>query len=199
MGAMDPGKVQVRGEAVEIPPLPILSEKPKMYPGCCLGLSSRLLKYLSDLMPKEPDQVLSIGSGYGLLEALLLAQRPSLPIRGVEVQPSSNRFLPASNHEVVAGTRFLHPKAAEATTWLFVYPKRVGLLEEYIRKYGAGCVNRLIWAGPKADWDDYKTCFGMPELGMSWQVVGESAENVGGRPWELIVVAEKRLDGDSGV
>ena len=84
-----------------------------------------------------------------------------------------------------SGFGFLEPLAAEATNWLFVYPRRVGLVREYLAEYGQGSVKRVVWAGPKADWDDYKTCFA------DWHVQEQSAELVGGRAWELIAVADK--------
>ncbi|KAF2652812.1 hypothetical protein K491DRAFT_695238 [Lophiostoma macrostomum CBS 122681] len=176
-------------EHTELPSLPVLSKVPHTYPGCCLSLSAPLLSYLGTLMPAPPNIVLSVGSGYGLLEALLLSHVSSLSLVGVEVQPSSNRHLPASHHQSVPGSRSLHPLAAEATTWLFVYPKRVGLLEEYLCEFGGLGVVRIIWAGPQADWDDYKTCFERPDSAMRWNISVKSADTVGGRPWDLIAIA----------
>jgi hypothetical protein len=154
--------------------------------GCCIALSTPLLAHLARLMAPAPRLALSIGSGYGLLEALLVANPYHVNIVGVEVQPSSNRYLPALHHRTVSGSRFLEPLAAESATWLFVYPRRVGLLEEYIAAYGSGGVEVVIWVGPTADWEDYKGCFEY-----SWDVQVRSADEVGGRTWELIAVAMK--------
>jgi hypothetical protein len=168
-------------------PLPsLLPEKPAVHPGCCLALSAPLLVHLVPLLAPSPRLTLSIGSGYGLLEALLLAEPYRLNIVGVEVQPSSNRYLPASHHRTVSGSRFLEPLAAESATWLFVYPRRVGLVDEYIAAYGDGDVETVVWIGPTADWEDYKGCFAR-----TWTVEVRGADEIGGRAWELIAVATK--------
>jgi hypothetical protein len=163
--------------------LPALTSIPTAYPGCCLALSAPLVAHLESLLAPPPCLVLSIGSGFGLLEAYLLAHERD--VIGVEVMPSSNQYLPASRHRIVHGTRFLEPLAAEATTWLFVYPRRPGLVQQYIQEYGLGIVEKIIWAGPKADWEDYTGCFG------GWDVQEQSADELDGRAWELIVVATR--------
>jgi hypothetical protein len=127
---------------------------------------------------------LSIGSGFGLLEALLLAEPYHSHVVGVEVEPSSNMYLPATHHRVVYGTRFLEPLAAEASAWLFVYPRRVGLIDEYISQFGTGRVKQIVWVGPQADWNDYMGCFGQ-----GWTVQTHGADEFGGRAWELLAVA----------
>ena len=165
--------------------LPVLTTTPTAYSGCCLALSETLIAYLASLLPQPPALTLSIGSGFGLLESYLITKPYAHHIIGVEVEPSSNKFLPSSNHRIVHGTRFLEPLAAEATTWLFVYPRRVGLVREYFAQYGQDSVERVIWAGPKSDWDDYKACFA------GWTVEEQSAEQIGGRAWELIAVAHR--------
>jgi hypothetical protein len=170
-----------------IPPLPPLTDTATLYSGCCLALSTPLIGRLHSLLPAAPGLTLSIGSGFGLLEALLLAESRRPRVVGVEVEPSSNVYLPASNHRVVHGTRFLEPLAAEASTWLFVYPRRVGLLNEYISEYGNERVDRIVWAGPQADWNDYKDCFGK-----EWTVQTQGADQFGGRAWELVAVASRQ-------
>ncbi|KAF1833891.1 hypothetical protein BDW02DRAFT_355970 [Decorospora gaudefroyi] len=164
--------------------LPVLTVTPIAYSGCCLGLSAPLIAYLRSLIPPSPSLTLSVGSGFGLLEAYLLASTTN--IIGLEVEPSSNQYLPSKNHRVVHGSRFLDPVATDATAWLFVYPRRVGLVQEYLTEYGKGNVETLIWAGPRADWEDYKGCFG------GWIVREQSADEVGGRTWEMVAVATKQ-------
>lgn len=168
------------------PTLPPLVAAPTAYSGSCLALSTRLVAFIQTLLPPPPAMTLSIGSGFGLLEAYLGTAGPHSPcVIGVEVEPSPNKYLPASHHRLVHGTRFLEPLAAEAVTWLFVYPRRVGLVQEYMAEHGEGRVERVVWAGPKADWDDYKSCFA------GWYVEEHEADRVGGRAWELIAVASK--------
>lgn len=163
----------------------LLTTTPTAYTGCCLALSEPLIAYFASLLPHPPSLALSIGSGFGLLESYLIGKPHARHVVGVEVEPSSNQYLPQSNHRIVHGSRFLEPLAAEATTWLFVYPRRVGLVREYLAEHGKDSVKRVIWAGPKADWDDYKACFD------DWRVEEKSADNVGGRAWELIAVANR--------
>jgi len=175
-----------RHESIVEPfPLPALTERPVAYPGCCLALSLPLVTYLHSLLPPSPALTLSIGSGFGLLEAHLHTAPHSPRIIGVEVEPSPNKYLPAMNHRTVHGTRFLEPLAEAAATWLFVYPRRVGLLGEYMDEYGESNVSQIIWIGPQADWHDYKGCF------EEWKVHTRNADEVGGRAWELIAVADK--------
>lgn len=181
---------EVDGESLlpidELPPLPQLTDQATLHAGCCLALSTPLVAHIHSLLPPAPALTLSIGSGFGLLEALLIAT-PSLPhIVGVEVAPSPNTYLPKANHSVVHGTRFHEPLAAEAQTWLFVYPRRVGLVTEYIMSYGKKSVHTIIWIGPQADWNDYKDCFVD-----GWEVYIKSADKVGGKAWELIATARK--------
>lgn len=168
----------------ETPELPTLLSIPTACPGSCLALSAPLVTYLGSLLPPAPSLTLSIGSGFGLIEAYLNAQS-SHNVIGVEVAPSPNQYLPASHHRIVHGTRFLEPLAAEATTWLFVYPRRVGLVQEYMAEHGEGEVRKIVWAGPKTDWDDYKGCFA------GWEVEEKSADELGGRAWELVAVATR--------
>lgn len=170
----------------EPPALPQLTDRPTVYSGCCLALSTSLVAHLHALLPPAPALALSIGSGFGLLEALLTAAPCSAHVVGVEVEPSPNVYLPTACHRTVYGTRFLEPLAAEASAWLFVYPRRVGLVHEYMAAYGHGSVQRMVWIGPQADWDDYKGCFAP-----AWNVYTQGADAIGGKPWELIAVAER--------
>jgi hypothetical protein len=169
---------------VDAPKLPPLTDMPTAYAGCCLALSAPLVARLRSLLSPSPALTLSIGSGFGLLEAHLLAS-PRICIVGVEVAPSPNKYLPALHHRTVQGSRFLEPLAREATTWLFVYPRRAALVSEYINDHGGGSVESIIWIGPRADWNEYMTCF------TGWHLQTQSANEFGGRPWDLIAVAEQ--------
>jgi hypothetical protein len=190
--------------------LPSLTDSPAVYAGCCLALSMPLVAHMHSLLPKAPALTLSIGSGFGLLEALLLAgpararrdrdwgqeegekqgegheSSNTVVVMGVEVAPSSNTYLPATHHRTVHGSRFLDPLAAEADVLLFVYPRRVALVSEYMAAHGCGNLHTIIWAGPHADWDDYKSCFAA-----GWEVCTQSAQEVGGKAWDLLAVARR--------
>ena len=163
-------------------PLPPLTNTPTSHPSSCLTLSAPLLTHLSSLLPPTA-LTLSIGSGTGALEAHLLAL--SHNIIGLEVSPSPNKYLPQAYHCVVTGSRFLDPMAAEAEVWMFVYPRRVGLVEEYIKEYGQS-VRKIVWAGPRGDWEDYKGVF------EGWGVQVWNAEDVGGTAWEMMAVAKRK-------
>lgn len=165
---------------------PQLTTRPSIYPGCCLALSAPLVARLHSLLPPAPALTISIGSGFGLLEALLLAAPFYTNVVGVEVEPSPNAYLPNARHRTVYGTRFLEPLAAEALAWLFVYPRRVALVQEYMAAYGHERVQMMVWIGPQADWDDYKGCFTI-----GWNVYTHNADAFSGKPWDLIAVVER--------
>ncbi|CAI6328948.1 unnamed protein product [Periconia digitata] len=167
--------------------LPALSPTPAVYPGCCVALSPLLLSNLSTILPSSSSLILSIGSGTGFLEALLRSEPHDINIIGVEVHPSINRYLQTNHHRVVAGSYSLEPLAIEAETWLFIYPRRVGLVQSYISTYGQGVINQIVWIGPTADWEDYKQCFEV-----HWDLKVQSAGELGGRGWELVAVASKK-------
>ncbi|KAF2016762.1 hypothetical protein BU24DRAFT_392131 [Aaosphaeria arxii CBS 175.79] len=170
-----------------MPALPEFTQDPIPYPGCCLALSKSLLTYIHSILPTSPSLILSIGSGYGLLEAALLQAPYTLNVVGVEVQPSPNKFLPSLHHRCVPGSRFHEQLAGQASAWLFVYPRRIGLVQEYLALHGKShSLKMVVWMGPRADWEDYKGCFGD-----DWNVCIKAADEAGGRAWELIAIAKK--------
>ncbi|KAF1364104.1 hypothetical protein EJ07DRAFT_162611 [Lizonia empirigonia] len=177
--------VQRRGFPVQRRGFP-LTDRPAVYSGCCLALSTPLVAHVHALLPPTPAMTLSVGSGFGLLEALLAVAPYRSHVVGVEVGPSPNAYLPAHLHRIVHGTRFLEPLAAKSSAWLFVYPRRVGLVHEYLAAHGCDSVQTIVWIGPHADWADYKGCF-TPD----WKLHTQSADAVGGRPWELVALAER--------
>ena len=128
-----------------------LAEQPAHLPDCCSSLSVLLLKRLASLLPPDPALTLSIGSGSGLLEALLLQQRPELDLNAVEVPTNDNRYMPADKLEIVNGYRDLCDLAADASAWMFVYPRDVWLLREYVQAFGGQKCHLIIWIGPRAD------------------------------------------------
>ncbi len=120
---------------------------------CCSSLSKSIIKRLASLLPSDPALTLSIGSGTGLLEALLLHQRPTLDLKAVEVPVANNKYLPADRVQIVNGYRDLCNLAADASAWMFVYPRDAWLLREYVQAFGTQrqkC-ELIIWIGPRAD------------------------------------------------
>ncbi|RSM16859.1 hypothetical protein CDV31_004328 [Fusarium ambrosium] len=161
--------------------LPRLQDAPVRHPNCCLSFSSKLIQILTRIFsgtvtPDGTSTVLSIGSGSGLLEALLLAHveakdgsgAPSFNVEGVEVQqlsgkPPVNRYLPEQAIYTVRGTwdvvsRLQDP---DVTALMFVYPRQPTLVAGYIKAVTEQDlhVRTIVWLGPMADWDVFEPCF----------------------------------------
>ncbi|KAA8644368.1 uncharacterized protein ATNIH1004_008570 [Aspergillus tanneri] len=174
-------------------------------------MSTPLLNHLSCLLPQRPNYTLSIGSGSGLLEALLVHRHPNLCIQGVEVHSSVNRYLADEDVHVVGGTWDLLPPlplpallpseqqqsgAGETgkigisgpRACMFVYPREPALVGKYLDLY---CVQNqkdkqqlemVLWLGPRVDWPDYEAVF------RGW-FVNMEFEDVGLPEYEMLVVA----------
>lgn len=154
--------------------LPVLSDEAKHHPDCCLSLSRCLVERLSQLFvdSARPGFVLSVGSGSGLLEALIvqcLQQRQiqDLWVEGVEVACESgqmNRHLPEELNNIVEGTWALYERASTASALMFVYPRAPRLVQQYLGSImqNTSDTRLVIWLGPKADWNDFVACFESP-------------------------------------
>ena len=129
----------------------LAEHSPAHLPDCCSSLSISLLKHLASLLPPDPALTLSIGSGSGLLEALLIHQRPKLNLKAVEVPTTNNKYMPAERLQIVNGYRELCDLAADASAWMFVYPRDIWLLREYVQVFGGQKCHLIIWIGPRAD------------------------------------------------
>ncbi|KAJ4021968.1 hypothetical protein NW752_000831 [Fusarium irregulare] len=156
---------------------------PVRFPDCCLALSTKLLDILSDIFSrtttskdKDKPTVLSIGSGSGLLEALLLHQQDNSDtgitsctcnVEGVEVQQAGkddvNKYLPEQAIYTVRGSwdvvsRLQDP---DVTSLMFVYPRQPGLLIDYMKAITREGLNVqvIVWLGPMADWEVFESCF----------------------------------------
>ncbi|KAF9871157.1 hypothetical protein CkaCkLH20_11326 [Colletotrichum karsti] len=169
------------------PPLPQLTNSPQTIPDSCLSLSTPLLAAIHACLPPAPALVLSIGSGTGLVEALLQAlPPPPLNLVSVEVAPSPNKY--HAPHRTVAGTWALEPLAKEAGAWVFVYPKQVALVRAYMATLTAagGGPETVVYVGPRMDWDEFGAAFeGKGEVEV-WSE--QRMEEVGGRAWECVAV-----------
>ncbi|KAK3352574.1 hypothetical protein B0T25DRAFT_517819 [Lasiosphaeria hispida] len=143
--------------------LPTLTPHPTRHPQSCASLSLPLLALLNTTLPPPPALTLSIGSGPGLLEALLLHHHPAragtdpATFYGVEVaaaeSPPVNRFLPEPNALVVPGTWAVAGEEVlgEAEGLVFVYPRQAGLVGRYLR---GGRVRVVVWIGPRCDLEE---------------------------------------------
>ncbi|KXH45045.1 hypothetical protein CSIM01_01174 [Colletotrichum simmondsii] len=195
-------------------PFTPLTNEPQRHPDSCLTLSLPLIKALHAQLPPAPELTLSIGSGTGLVEALLdslagthgqdptreapqgshgshavPAPRP-LNLTSIEIAPSPNKY--HRNHRTVPGTWALDPAAAEAKAWMFVYPKQAALVRKYMEAFASsnssekGVVETVLYVGPRMDWDDFRGA--LEPFAESVDVWDEERmEGVGGRGWECVV------------
>ncbi|KAK1232314.1 hypothetical protein PQX77_004565 [Marasmius sp. AFHP31] len=185
---IDPDGPEAEIESFSPPLLPQLTSEPQSHPDSCLSFSLPLLRAIHGLLPAAPDLTLSIGSGSGLVESLLqsITEPYTLNLVGVEVMPSPNKYLPPTSHRCVQGTWALDPLSKTAKAWLFVYPKRVGLIEEYLNAHRTNGLQTVMWIGPRRDWDEFNTAFATyPSVDMElWDE--DRIEAAGGRAWECI-------------
>ena len=112
-----------------------------------------------------------------------------------------NKYLRPDFLYVVKGTWEFYPNADEAAVWLFVYPRDPRLLEKYLDSIDSsdersGSVevegaekgpHRVIWAGPRVDWEDYKVCFER-RAGLVKQLSILMGPEAGLVEWEMIAV-----------
>ena len=157
-----------------------LAEQPAHLPDCCSSISVLLLKLLASLLPPDPALTLSIGSGSGLLEALLLHHCPHLDLKAVEVPTTNNKYMPADRLQTVNGYRDLCDLAADANAWMFIYPRDTWLLREYVQAFGGQKCHLIIWIGPRVDQLDRKF------FGEMW--VKEELEECGLKNYETMAV-----------
>lgn len=149
----------------------LTASSPFHFPDCCSSLSVSLIEHLASLLPPKPALTLSIGSGSGLLEALLLHQRPTLDLKAVEVPTTKNKYMPVDRIEIVKGYRDLCSLAADASAWMFIYPRDPWLIQKYVQHFGDRKCELIIWIGPKADFPK----IGKDFLGKMW-IIGDYEE-----------------------
>ncbi|RYP42764.1 hypothetical protein DL768_010236 [Monosporascus sp. mg162] len=197
--------------------LPEVTDEPKHYPDCCLSISSGLLNVLTDTFrtTAETGPVLSIGSGSGLLEALLQSRwtaasasasasdnttssaAASLRIEGIEVRASINKYLPAAAVGTVKGTWEVSPRARPdpaVAALLFAYPRSPALVSRYLREAEASVA---VWLGHRSDWPDFEPCFaGAPGFDGAVEVVGGRAAGL--VEYEMMAVVRRRMPSENG-
>lgn len=161
-----------------------LSLSPTRFPNCCLAISTTVIAGIATLLPKKPGFTLSIGSGSGLLEALIVHHNENVLVEGVEVDSTVNRHIAEELMNVVGGGWGLCSRALHASVWMFVYPRDPKLISKYIDTYGDEA-EQILWLGPRVDWPDYEPYFagsrfsdlGFPDIGLA--------------PYEIAVLARK--------
>lgn len=133
-----------------------LGRQPVHFPDCCAGISWPLMEVLASRLPRHPGLVLSVGSGSGLLEAMLLhATDHHVNICGVEVAAAVNRHLPPQRVLRVPRSASIHADAMLASSLLFVYPRSAALIARYL-DFIDGALEQLVWLGHRNDWPDAK-------------------------------------------
>ncbi|KAJ5774724.1 hypothetical protein N7457_009620 [Penicillium paradoxum] len=163
-----------------------LASSPKRFPDCCLGISSTLITHITALLPKQPGFTISIGSGSGLVEALISHCDKDVTVAGVEVDSTINRYIAEEDMNVVSGGWGLCSAAQQAAAWMFVYPRDPKLITKYLDTYGDRNVDLVVWLGPRVDWPDYEPRFcqsPFSELSFS--------DDIGLTPYEVLVVARR--------
>lgn len=86
-----------------------------------------------------------IGSGSGLLEEILRRKgRGTLNIYGVEVASCANLHLPEHRMLRVPSTSSLCSDAILASSLLFVYPRHLPLVENYINTFTHGALRQVV-------------------------------------------------------
>lgn len=186
--------------------LPELSDTPSRHPDLCLSISTKLIHTLTTIIANNGpvsnhNLILSVGSGSGLLEALLLKHLGSLPsstseftIQGVEVRSSPteapvNKYLPEQHYTTVRGTWELSPLFDAADTLLFVYPRDPVLVNRYLAARPAS-LRIVLWLGPRADWEVFGGCFqGMEDFG-DVNIIED--DNSGVAEFEMIAFVRRR-------
>lgn len=137
-----------------------LPDEPAHYADCCVAISRPLVQAIAERLPPSPALILSIGSGSGLLESLLLQQNTtaeggqSLNLYGVEVPTCVNKYLPDHRLLRVASTSTLHEDAVMASALIFVYPRQVRLFAQYLDVCLNGALDTILWLGHRSDWPD---------------------------------------------
>ena len=179
---------QPRHHLLPMKKVPRLSKDPTHVADCCTSLSAALLSTLVAILPRQPALTLSVGSGTGLLEALIMRQCSDIRLQATEVSETVNQYLPRESMNIVHGTWALRALAGEAAAWMFVYPRQASLLQNYIKEYGKRAVMTIVWLGPRVDFAEHREAF--EQLGSSWTV--EIVEDCGISTYEILAVWRKQ-------
>lgn len=168
-----------------------LGDEPAHHADCCVALSKPLIQAMVDQLLRSPALILSVGSGTGLLENLLLQHAMEmdgsspLDLYGIEVPTCVNKYLPEERSLRVASSRNLYTDAMFASAMIFVYPRQVSLVSEYIEVGLNGALERLLWLGHRSDWSDTMTTISAGFAAIQY------VEDPGIAEYELLVIATK--------
>lgn len=133
--------------------LPKLSPVRTSVASCCIALSCPLVSALRETFSASiPGPILSVGSGSGLLEAYMIAEK--MDVIGIDLQ-NTNKYLLPEHFVGLRGTWDTGPSSllASIRKVLFAYPKPVGhVIRRYIEQMGA--LEMIVWIGPATDWSE---------------------------------------------
>ncbi|KAI4089367.1 MAG: hypothetical protein L6R37_008056 [Teloschistes peruensis] len=176
--------------------LPALSSTPSTNPHADSSLSTNLIQTLNSILPTFPALVLSIGHGHGLLEAHLLNDEGNaLEILGVDIAHKTPQYLPEQNYRILPLSTFFAEEAGEAEVWMFIYPRTLSLVCQYLDRFDGGAnrgngagrrkakVRAIIFIGPRADIDEFEEWWGA-DGGWKKEVIEEN----GLKEYEVLVV-----------
>ncbi|KAI4199408.1 MAG: hypothetical protein LQ350_004633 [Teloschistes chrysophthalmus] len=172
------------GRFMTPPPLPALSSTPSTNPHADSSLSTTLIQTLKSILPTFPALVLSIGHGHGLLETLLLSdEENALEFLGVDIVHKTPQYLPEQNYRILPLSTSFAEEAGEAEAWLFIYPRILSLVCQYLDRFDGGAnrengaerkkVRAIIFIGPRADIDEFEDGWGA-DGGWKKEVVEEN-------------------------
>lgn len=199
--------------------LPKLHDTPTRHPDCCLSISTKLLKTITEILAttnggpdKDNNFIVSVGSGSGLLEAHLqshihsfkrglpgLSSKTSFTVKGVEVNASAgpapvNKYLRGSQAPTVRGTWEVYQFVGNTDTIMFVYPRDPKLVSQYLRSAREGLtappLRVVLWLGPRADWEVFGGCFQGLEGFEEVEVI--EGEEAGVAEFEMVAVVRRR-------
>ncbi|KAL8763993.1 MAG: hypothetical protein Q9203_007249, partial [Teloschistes exilis] len=128
---------------------------------------------LNSILPTFPALVLSIGHGHGLLEAHLLNDEGNpLEILGVDIAHKTPQYLPEQNYRILPLSTSLAEEAGEAEAWIFIYPRILSLVRQYLDHFDCGAhgehgagrrkgkVRAIIFIGPRTDIEEFEDGWG---------------------------------------
>ncbi|CAH0014886.1 unnamed protein product [Clonostachys rhizophaga] len=201
---------------MELPSL-MLGGAPVRHAHSCLSLSNKLFHTLFELLsptalptttdssPPENRVILSVGSGTGLLESLMISyfasnqsiypQSACLSVEGIEVWQAdsaelANKYLSEPFINNVRSSREISSRLRDPEVFaiMFVYPRQPSLLSLYMTTILEMklATRVVIWLGPVADWAEYESCFTRSDTSHTLDVY--EGDDVGIWSYEMMAV-----------
>ncbi|KAL8725948.1 MAG: hypothetical protein Q9166_007025 [cf. Caloplaca sp. 2 TL-2023] len=142
----------------------------------------------------ENDSHKGSSHGHGLLEAHLLRTYPTFNILAIDIVRKEPQYLPPERIRVLQNgtpTASVDEEILQAETWMFIYPRDLGLLGWYVRRYTherKGKVKIVVCICPRMDLEEVERGMHGEWKGMGeWREVLDEEEN-GLKGYEALVV-----------